>query len=124
MRKYYLFFVSIILITIISGCETLVDVEYSVTGTTTKATMKIEIGDDGTYLIFHNENIPWSYEFQAGEGDPVYLWARNSQGFGHVTVTIYADEEVIDTDTSPEGSMGPFGVVSAWASGYLPWTFF
>ncbi len=119
MIKYYLILLCMILITIISGCSCPSDVELSVTGTTTKVDIKITI-ENGDLLKFYGKNIPWSYEYQGGDGDHVWLYAENHQGFGNVTVTIYADGEVLDTMTSREAHEGFYGGVGVGASGYLP----
>ncbi len=118
MKKYYFIFTFMILLTIISGCESLqellaTDVEYTVTGTTTTVNITIANEDGGTSQFF-NVTIPWSYEFQGRKGDLVSVSAHNLQASGSVTVTIYTDGSVFKTSTN-EGAY-----VIATASGLLP----
>ena len=115
MKKYYFIFIFMILLTIISGCESLqellaIDVEYTVTGTTTTVNITIANEDGGTSQFF-NVTIPWSYEFQGRKGDLVSVSAHNLQASGSVTVKIYTDGSVFKTSTSD---------VIATASGLLP----
>ena len=121
MRKYYLIFILMILLTIISGCELLqkeffLDVVYSVTGAAILVDITIENEDGGTSR-FSDVTIPWSYEFQASKGDFVCVSAINHRGFGRVTVKIYVNGEVFRSSTSSDAwDDAPVG---AFAEGWL-----
>ena len=97
----------------LSGCSDDDDkeryIEYEVTGNFTSA--RVWTTSVGSYQTI---NAPSHAEFKAKSGDSVYLRAQNLSGYGtSVTVTIYCDGEIFETDTSSSSSY-------ATASGTVP----
>jgi len=101
---------------ILSACFTLacsnpfdasISVRYEVTGSAGSVDISFDNGEGGISQMA-NVSLPWSYTLSADPGDYVYLYAKNREETGTVTVTIYSDGEVFKRATS----QGGFVVVS------------
>lgn len=87
---------------ILFSCEDLdpsIDVEYRVTGSAGKVDVTYE-NEDGGVSQQSNVTVPWSYKFEARDGDFVYISAQNQGSYGTVIVTIFKNGGEFKSSTS------------------------
>jgi hypothetical protein len=85
------------------------NVIYTVSGSALRASVTVENESGGTEQ--HTISLPWTKEFQAKDGQFVYLSAQN-QGFGSLEAVIYVDGQPLQRAETTE----QYGIASARGS--------
>ena len=103
MKKLFVIMLGVMIVLFAIGgvCVTTetYQITYEVTGTALAASLTFTNEDGGTSQE-SDVWLPWTYSFEAEEGDWVSILAQNTGDTGSVTVTIYRDGEVFRTSTS------------------------
>lgn len=88
----------------VTSCEVFGDSEYKyvVTGTSGDYSVTFQNEDDNTQQNSSVSN-GWSYSWMQGGTRWLYISAQNNKSTGDVTVRIYRDGEIVESNTSYGG---------------------
>jgi len=87
------------------------DVEYRVSGVDEAYIITIAVYN-GSTKQFTNVKLPWSYTMYASSGDFLYVSAQNDSKKGCITVSIYKDGKLFETDTDCD----KYGIATAYGT--------